>query len=130
MEATRTFPADVTSPRAARQFVGALLGDPDGDAAQVALVLTSELVTNAVVHAGTPLDVRVSLDDDHMLVAVADGDPHLPGPMAFAADAVGGRGLRLVEQLATAWGTEVQPHGKVVWFALDTRAAPIGADRG
>lgn len=122
MEATRSFPADVTTPRAARLFVGSLLGDGHDEATEVALVLTSELVTNAVVHAGTPLDVRVELDEGHMRVAVVDGDPRLPEPIAIAADAVGGRGLSLVHQLSRQWGTAPCPGGKVVWFELDTDA--------
>jgi len=118
MEARRSFPADVTSPRAARQFVGGLLGEPDGETLQVALVLISELVTNAVVHARTQVDVRVEMGTDHLRVEVADRDPRLPLPSAQAPDAPGGRGLFLVQELATAWGTELCAGGKVVWFTL------------
>lgn len=119
MEANRSFPADIASPRAARAFVGGLLGDADGETSQLALVLTSELVTNAVVHARTRVDVRVEMDHDHMRVEVTDGDPRLPGrPATCTPDALGGRGLFLVQELASAWGTDVCPGGKVVWFTL------------
>ena len=118
MEASKTFPADITTPRAARQFVGALLGRPDEEATQVALVLTSELVTNAVVHARTPLDVRVEVEPDGMRVAVTDHNPRLPGRRSYSPGDLGGRGLHLVEAMASAWGAERCPGGKVVWFML------------
>lgn len=118
MEARRSFPADISSPRAARQFVGGLLGEPDGHTRDLALVLTSELVTNAVVHARTQVDVRVEVEPDHMRVEVTDSDPRLPLPSARAPDAPGGRGLFLVQKLASAWGTDTCPGGKVVWFTL------------
>lgn len=118
MEARRSFPADITSPRAARRFVGDLLGEPDGETRNLALVLTSELVTNAVVHARTQVDVRVELATDHMRVEVADSDPRLPLPTAHVPEALGGRGLFLVQELASTWGTDTCPGGKVVWFTL------------
>lgn len=118
MEASRSFPADIGTPRAARQFVGGLIGSPDAETTQVALVLTSELVTNAVVHARTPLDVRVNVEPDLMRVAVRDHNPTLPGRRHYTPDALGGRGLHLVDAMATAWGAERCRDGKVVWFTL------------
>lgn len=89
------------------------------DSTETALLLASELVTNAVVHAGgTPvLDVdvrpsrlRVTVTDD------ADGRPRVTNGSLLDE---GGRGLMLVETLATAWGTDPQdPRGKSVWFEL------------
>ncbi|MGI8685790.1 MAG: ATP-binding protein [Acidimicrobiales bacterium] len=125
MEANRSFPAEITSPRAARQFVGSVIGHPDDETTQMALVLTSELVTNAVLHARTSVDVRVELEDGLIRVEVADGDPRLPAPMSHAPDALGGRGLFLVEQLASAWGTDLCNGGKVVWFTLSTDAVAL-----
>jgi len=124
MKANQTFPADITSPRAAREFVAAILGHPDDEATKMALVLTSELVTNAVLHARTEVDVRVDLDAERMRVEVADGDPRLPTPLDLTPDALGGRGLFLVEQLAAAWGSDPCDGGKVVWFTLATHAQP------
>ena len=120
MEANRSFPAEITSPRAARQFVGSVLGRPDDEVTQMALVLTSELVTNAVLHAGTKVDVRIELDVDRMRVEVADGDPRLPAPLDHTPGDLGGRGLFLVEQLASEWGSDPCEDGKVVWFTLAT----------
>jgi anti-sigma regulatory factor (Ser/Thr protein kinase) len=123
VEANRSFPAEASSPRAARRFVAGMLGDADDESTQMAMVLTSELVTNAVVHARTQVDVRVELDDGRMRVEVADGDPRMPRPVAYAADDLGGRGLYLVEQLASDWGSDRADGGKIVWFTLSTQRA-------
>lgn len=122
MEANRSFPADITSPRAARLFVVSVIGHPEDESTQMALVLTSELVTNAVLHARTEVDVRIEFDDEHMRVEVTDGDPHLPAALPHRPDALGGRGLFLVEQLASDWGSARRHGGKVVWFTLTTEA--------
>ena len=129
MEVNRSFPAAITSPRAARQFVGSVIGHPDDESTQMALVLTSELVTNAVVHARTPIDVKVEVDADQMRVEVADGDPRMPAPLGHNPDAVGGRGLFLVEQLSAAWGSDPCRGGKVVWFTLATHGPPPAGRR-
>lgn len=128
MESSQSFPADVTSPGAARRFVASALGGTDDARCQVALVLTSELVTNAVIHARTTVDVRVEVEGDRMRVEVADGDRHLPEPADYAPDALGGRGLFLVSELASDWGADLRPGGKIIWFCLDTeRAAGVRA---
>ena len=127
MESSQSFPADVTSPGAARRFVASALGGDD-DRCQVALVLTSELVTNAVIHARTTVVVRVEVDGERVRVEVADGDRHLPEPADYSPDALGGRGLFLVSELASAWGADHRPGGKVIWFCLDKdRAGGIRA---
>lgn len=117
MEARR-FPPARTSPRAARQFVHGLLAGVPDDESDLALVLTSELVTNAVVHARTDVDVRVELGDGLVRVTVRDGDGHLPHPRVVPPDAAGGRGLHLVRALASSWGVDRDPGGKIVWFVL------------
>lgn len=116
---TRRFPAEVSTPRAARQFVSAVLDGAAGEQSAVALLLTSELVTNAVVHAGTDLDVSVEVRPDRLRVGVRDGDATLPRARTVGPDAVSGRGLRLVESLAWSWGADRGADGgKVVWFTL------------
>lgn len=91
------------------------------DAVDVAELLGSEVLTNAVRH-GAPngaVSLSVTASDGALRVTVTDGGATLPVVREPAADAVGGRGLQLVEALAAAWG--VQPHlptGKSVWFEL------------
>jgi anti-sigma regulatory factor (Ser/Thr protein kinase) len=81
------------------------------------LLLVSELVTNAVIHAETRLRLVVRYDGRRVLTEVFDGDPHLPRPLPTPRD-VGGRGLSLVEALSSRWGSETVGLGKRVWAEL------------
>lgn len=90
---------------------------PD-DVAETAMLLTSELVTNVIVHARTPMRLDVDLTDDSIRVAVVDDAPRQPA-LRRAHDArLTGRGMNLVAALATEWGVEPSPTGKTVWFEL------------
>jgi anti-sigma regulatory factor (Ser/Thr protein kinase) len=84
-----------------------------------AVLVANELVTNAVVHARTEIRVRLELRGGRLHIAVRDGSPGLLRVVAPDWQAEGGRGLRLVEQLARAWGVNRHPDGgKVVWCVL------------
>ncbi|WLQ37069.1 ATP-binding protein [Streptomyces castrisilvae] len=89
--------------------------------AQVAELLLSELVTNALVHTGDGAVVAVSVAPRRLRVEVRDFVTGMPpeSHVPPADDGTHGRGLILVESLADSWG--VRPHalGKVVWFELD-----------
>ncbi len=102
-------------------------GLPDEHVERAAL-LVSELVTNAIVHTGSDVCLRVT---GHPVtrVEVEDRSPALPeppsqdgSPMGIDALEPGGLGLAIVEGLASRWGAEHTPDGKVVWFELD----PVG----
>jgi anti-sigma regulatory factor (Ser/Thr protein kinase) len=84
----------------------------------VVLLLTSELVTNAVVHAGTQARLHLQGVAGGVRVEVSDGSSELPVPRNGRADDVGGWGLVLLERLATAWGAERRDSGKTVWFEV------------
>jgi anti-sigma regulatory factor (Ser/Thr protein kinase) len=93
----------------------------DEDVAATAELCVSELVTNAIVHAGGRIEVRASLDGA-LVVSVRDHG----GPAADAAPdpdpdplRVHGRGLLLVEALADRWGSERDAVGTSVWFSLE-----------
>lgn len=105
--------------RAARHAVAAALADSryPGDHDMV-LLLASELITNAVRHAATPFDLSVLVDALGVTVAVVDHDQvHPPRLRNPAPEATSGRGLRIVEELATSWGTEpLDGDSKRVWF--------------
>ena len=114
-------PADTTSPSRARVFVADLLERWSlASLVDAATLLTSELVTNAVRHAGTGMELAVSRTDDRTVrIAVTDRAPSADLRVrASADDAEGGRGLFLVEQLAGGWGSAVSDHAKTVWFEL------------
>ena len=90
------------------------------------LLLVSELVTNAVLHARTTVHVSARIDLGRILVAVADADPeNPPRPAEPGATATSGRGMRLVELLATTWGVELGHTSKVVWFEVRYTPDPI-----
>lgn len=88
--------------------------------------LVTELATNAVLHAGTSFDIRLSLDADRLRCEVLDRGPRVPRMRRFGAEATTGRGLQMVEQLATDWGVARVSTGKVVWFDLAREAGLKG----
>jgi two-component sensor histidine kinase len=101
----------------ARGFVKANLPPVMDDVLDTALLLTSELVTNAVIHARTDIEVGITVTDRSVLVTVHDED--LGRPSATYPGRDGGRGLGLVEALSEASATERHPgEGKTVWFRL------------
>lgn len=118
------FKGTAAAVKAARGFVQAALAVWDlEDLSEVAVLLTSELTTNAVRHARTAFRVAVVRDPPDLVVEVADGSDRLPVPRPKSTHAEGGRGLQLVEALARAWGTSrVRGGGKTVWFQLDLPA--------
>lgn len=129
---TLDLPTRPSSARDARRFVGdALLGRGiDDDTLDTTLLLTSELVTNALVHAGGGITVRVVAAADGVRVEVGDDARQLPVRRDAASQDTSGRGLDLVEHLARRWGvTPVDGDGKTVWFeiAIDLDERVIGA---
>jgi PAS domain S-box-containing protein len=115
----RTLPPHPSSVGEARRLVRAELdraGRPD--LVENAELLVSELVTNALVHAGTPVEVHARVDAAGLRVEVSDGSGVQPAVRHHSAMAGTGRGLRLVEGLVAAWGVEPLPRGKAVWFEL------------
>lgn len=84
------------------------------------MFMANELVTNALRHADTAFEVTVQISvGGSPRIQVIDGDPRLPPfPGPASLQATGGRGLWLVEQLASAWGAERHGDGKSVWFEV------------
>jgi anti-sigma regulatory factor (Ser/Thr protein kinase) len=119
------FPCDAASVGAARRLVRAQLVHSDrprpsvhAEVVDAAGLLVSELVTNAIVHARTPVEVRVSVTDTVLRAEVSDGSPTLPAPRRPIGLVGTGRGLQLLEQVATRWGVLSTESGKTVWFEL------------
>jgi anti-sigma regulatory factor (Ser/Thr protein kinase) len=104
----------------ARKVVREALPDAPPDVLDTALLLTSELVTNAILHARTPVVVGLVQDDERLLVVVGDRVPADGGlePRSWSRDRPGGRGLALVADLSDRWGTRTHSGGKSVWFVL------------
>ena len=119
------FPSAPVSAGRARAFVESVLAGAGLDnLADTATLLVSELVANAVLHSGTPLEVVVRCGDDRVRVEVHDGNPQLPIRKHYSSMSGTGRGLLLVERMAAHWGADRTAGGKVVWFELDSPSAP------
>ncbi|KIZ14733.1 regulatory protein [Streptomyces natalensis ATCC 27448] len=131
--AAATFEPVGRSVATARAFVrDTLQGWGCIDIVDDAVVLTSELVTNAVVHAGTAADVLCLRTDGDVRISVADRYPEREIPLQHAGQAMvhpdreGGRGLLLCGALASRWGVEYTAAQKHVWFQLELPERPAG----
>jgi anti-sigma regulatory factor (Ser/Thr protein kinase) len=113
------FGAGAASASRARRFVSATLRawecTPLVDAA---VLLVNELVTNALIHARSSVEVLIRLLPGGLRIEVRDDSPRPPRLQTPTDDATGGRGLWLVDQMADTWGVEPAPGGKRVWFEL------------
>ncbi len=107
-------------PRLARAFLSdALLSWDQEDHADVAALLVSELVTNAIVHGRSAVQLRVAMLESTIRVEVNDHSGDAPCLAVTSPSEPGGYGLPLVNTLADHWGYEVIPgDGKRVWFEL------------
>jgi anti-sigma regulatory factor (Ser/Thr protein kinase) len=125
-------PADPRSASTARRLVAGACDDWGlGDLADAALLVVSELVSNAVRHAGTDFDLTAMLRGPYLHLAVRDGSirpplvPQRPGS-GWPALTTSGRGMHLVESCAAGWGTTVGGDGKIVWAMLRTTGGGPG----
>lgn len=103
----------------ARRFVAEALSAVGDDQREIAVLLTSELVTNALLYAQSPITVRVLRQASTYRVGVRDESPVDVRPRHVGIEATSGRGLALVQQLSGTWGVDdVDGLGKEVWFEL------------
>lgn len=119
----RSFSGEPASVAASRQFVGEALTDLPLGLQDAALLMVSELATNAIVHAVTGFEVSVDRSKSTVRVEVADlggGEPELQAP---AASELHGRGLQIVEELSDEWGVteSTDDRGKTVWYKVEVR---------
>ena len=141
--AAADFDPEPAAAAAARRFVRETLISGglsrDDDLVTDAVLLASELVTNAVVHAGTPVQLTCKLNGTNVEVSVLDRHParvipDLPGATAVV-DRPSGRGLLLPAALSSSWGVTYAAAAKAIWFRLGPDAGPDagpepGADTG
>ena len=130
-ERSLLLPPTARSTTQARRFVLSALSDwrLDGLADTVAL-LTSELVTNSVLHARTEIEVTVTRLADGVAVAVSDGSRRAPVHRMQHDDATTGRGVELLQQLATEWEVALRETGKTVRFTVSEKLDPWAAYTG
>ena len=114
---------DRRDPFAARRATRAFLdGRVDPPMCDDVLLVVSELVTNAVVHAGTDLTVRLQISSSRLRVEVTDTAAQLPVMRDLDHVAERGRGMRIIARVADRWGVEpVGDRGKTVWAELARR---------
>ncbi len=114
--ARTVLPASPTSSGAARRFVSSFLGERTGPTWDDVHLMVSELVTNAVTHAHSSPQVIVQVHGTTLRVEVHDESMVLPGIRRADDAEPGGRGLKIVDRLASEWGIERRPGGKAIWF--------------
>ncbi len=121
-----SLPRDAASAASARREARSFAREQHvGDDASLLLVV-SELVANAVMHGAGPIVLYIVVTGRVAHVEVSDNGA-LAAPLALGPrdpHAIGGRGLRIVDVLTTAWGVDGRPGGKTVWVDLDLDGAP------
>ncbi len=112
-----------TAPRTAREFVARACAVWCGEKySELGQLVISELVTNAVRHTGTPIEIEVQLESDRLWLSVHDEGEGVPAVVPREQRAIGGVGLDLVSQVAQSWGVTPDPHGgKDVWCVLSAQ---------
>jgi anti-sigma regulatory factor (Ser/Thr protein kinase) len=119
---------DPRAPGLARQFVREHVPNLPAETEDSLLLLTSELVSNAVLHARTPIRLDVVVTERSVTVAVHDLDLAVPLQDPYASSREGGWGLELVAALADASATTSDDDGKTAWFRLSRGDAPAVGD--
>jgi anti-sigma regulatory factor (Ser/Thr protein kinase) len=119
---TIALPFTYDAPAIARKFLADSACTVHGTSVlEKAILLTSEAITNAVVHGGPTVVLAVECTERAVEVRVRDGNPAKPLVRHPGALAQGGRGMLLIDALSDAWGVDpVRPVGKEVWFRLNS----------
>jgi anti-sigma regulatory factor (Ser/Thr protein kinase) len=117
-------PLRLDSAALTRRHIRSLTAGVESGVVEDALLLATELVTNAVRFGRAPVVLTVGLDATRLWVSVTDNNPVLPPPAPSAhapVQQVGGRGLAIIAALASRWGAARTPDGsgKSVWFQLE-----------
>ncbi|PPK93102.1 anti-sigma regulatory factor (Ser/Thr protein kinase) [Kineococcus xinjiangensis] len=124
-------PADGRAPSMARRRVREVVLDdaPPPGMEELASLLVSELVGNAVLHATPPATLTCTVRQSALRLEVTDSSPRPPQLATAGPSDTGGRGMLLVQTLSSRWGVESTPHGKLVWVEIDPEDA-AAFDRG
>jgi anti-sigma regulatory factor (Ser/Thr protein kinase) len=80
--------------------------------------LANELATNAILHARTPFEVRLTRDKATCRIEVSDSNPRMPVLQPVPAEAPSGHGMMIMNRQALAWGIEPEPDGKTIWCVV------------
>jgi anti-sigma regulatory factor (Ser/Thr protein kinase) len=119
---------DFAMVRVARRAVGRWLQERGCRTADDAMLVLSELVTNAMVHAGAGCTIEMQHSDDRLRLEVQDRSPKAPVIGVGSPGDFGGRGLRVVDAVTEAWGWEPTVDGKRVWAIIHAAVDRPGCD--
>jgi anti-sigma regulatory factor (Ser/Thr protein kinase) len=108
--------------RWARSWMDQQQGSADPDSVVLAM---TEMVTNSVRHGTRPVDVELSVDARLVLLRVSDCSDDMPRQPRSDESANGGRGITLIDALASRWGVQYRPIGKTVWCEFPAWAEPL-----
>lgn len=126
MTQTLALAPDASSVRSGRRFVASVLNEWGmAELAETAVLLTSELLTNSVLHARTDISLTVQRRGDASVdICVHDGSRHTPRRRRHAHDATTGRGIELLERLAQEWAVTTDEGGKTIRFTVGLGSDP------
>jgi anti-sigma regulatory factor (Ser/Thr protein kinase) len=114
-----SLPADGRAAGLARRFVRTRLAEWElDDLLDTAVLLTSEVVTNVIVHTASSPSLQLTRAGGGIRVTVLDDSPVPPRLRGHSSNATTGRGLRMLQELADDWGWSPTGNGKAVWFTL------------
>jgi anti-sigma regulatory factor (Ser/Thr protein kinase) len=123
VSSTYELPSRPSSARLARRLARGAMGGCAEPLVETAELLITELISNAVRHASSPPVMRIDVDSGTVRIAVSDESTKTPDVRHADPEDEGGRGLLLVESLATSWGWTRTTGGKQIWFTLNGAAA-------
>ncbi|MGH9277854.1 MAG: ATP-binding protein [Acidimicrobiales bacterium] len=125
IETKTTLSPSPSSVGAARRFVRDVLTSRQvgEQVVETVTLLTSEVVTNAIIHAGAGPELVVRLTRGRVRVEVHDTVSSVPSRIREDLFSLSGRGMAIVDELARDWGVEHVPEGKRVWFEVAVAVA-------
>ncbi len=118
MTSVRSFAGRPESVPAARHFVRAVLSADAPETVDAVELMVCELATNCVKHAHSGFQLLIEEAPDGIRVEVTDSGAGRPTPRTVTPSEASGRGLRIVEAMASAWGVAEAADGKTVWFTV------------
>jgi anti-sigma regulatory factor (Ser/Thr protein kinase) len=117
VQTSRTFEPLVTSAGDVRRFVDATLAEWQVED-DIVSFLANELATNAILHARTQFEVKLTRNGSTCRIEVTDANPRMPVLQPVPAEAPSGHGMMIMNRQAESWGVEPAPEGKTVWCVV------------
>jgi hypothetical protein len=118
VSSTYELPSQPSSARLARRLARGAMGGCPEPIVETAELLITELISNAILHTSSPPVMHIDVDFGTVRISVSDESSQTPEVRHGELDDEGGRGLMLVESLASSWGCTLTSGGKQIWFIL------------